>query len=102
MCIRWTRNDRYATCKQTKKEGFWVRSVDIKFPEFSESTANDVLIADLRNISEVSKALYAPNQTSIFDKVGSFDEVYMLAAQMGALCMYLQEIMMLILYTIQL
>jgi len=66
-----------------KKEGFWVRSVDIKVPEFSESTANDVLIADLRNISEVSKALYAPNQTSIFDKVGSFDEVYMLAAQMG-------------------
>jgi nucleoside-diphosphate-sugar epimerase len=66
-----------------KKEGFWVRSVDIKFPEFSESNANDVLIADLRNISEVSKALYAPNQTGIFDKVGSFDEVYMLAAQMG-------------------
>ena len=31
--------------KSLKKEGFWVRGVDLKFPEFSETHADDFLIA---------------------------------------------------------
>ena len=69
--------------KRLKKEGYWVRSVDIKFPEYNTSEADHILIADLRNVFEVSKALFSPQQTQVFNKDKAFDEVYMLAAQMG-------------------
>lgn len=58
--------------KRLKKEGFWVRGVDLKFPEFSETAADDFVIADLRE---------AGNVRSIIDR--RFDEVYQLAADMG-------------------
>jgi nucleoside-diphosphate-sugar epimerase len=55
-----------------KEENFWVRGVDLKFPEFSETRADDFLIADLREPS---------NCRAILDR--RFDEVYQLAADMG-------------------
>lgn len=55
-----------------KADGFWVRGVDLKFPEFSETDADDFVIADLRKQDEVAR---------IFDR--KFDEVYQLAADMG-------------------
>jgi len=69
--------------KRLKKEGFWVRSVDIKEPEFSKSEADQSLILDLRSEFNMSRVLFSPNQLTISDKENSFDEVYMLAAQMG-------------------
>ena len=35
--------------KQLKLEGFWVRSVDLKYPEFSETVADDFIQGDLRD-----------------------------------------------------
>ena len=35
--------------KQLKKEGFWVRGVDIKTHEYAESQADDFVNGDLRN-----------------------------------------------------
>ena len=58
--------------KRLKKEGFWVRSVDLKYPEFSETEADDFVIADLRDQSTVKL---------IVDR--RFDEVYQLAADIG-------------------
>jgi nucleoside-diphosphate-sugar epimerase len=58
--------------KSLKEDGFWVRGVDLKFPDFSESAADDFVIGDLRNQTFVS---------SIIDR--KFDEVYQLAADMG-------------------
>lgn len=58
--------------KRLKSEGYWVRGVDLKFPEFSISAADDFIIADLRNVSSWEKSLDRP-----------FDEVYQLAADMG-------------------
>jgi len=60
--------------KRLKKEGFWVRGVDLKHPEFSESEANEFIIADLRN-----PYVYA----QVYDGAYPFDEVYQLAADMG-------------------
>jgi len=54
------------------KEGFWVRAVDVKLPEFSESRADDFIIGDLRDVN-VSKSALDTN----------FDEIYQLAADMG-------------------
>jgi GDP-D-mannose 3', 5'-epimerase len=59
-----------------KSEGYWVRGVDIKHPDFSDSTADDFVIADLRDPLKTSVIMYAPNQKP-------FDEVYQLAADMG-------------------
>ncbi len=63
-----------------KREGFWVRSVDLKYPEFSTSDADDFVIGDLRDPELVKRVLLAPNQ-----QVGQagFDEIYQLAADMG-------------------
>jgi nucleoside-diphosphate-sugar epimerase len=59
-----------------KSEGYWVRGVDIKLPDFSDSTADDFVIADLRDSLKTSVVMYAPHQEP-------FDEVYQLAADMG-------------------
>ena len=55
-----------------KKEGFWVRGVDLKYPEFSESSADDFVIGDLRDPIICRNVVDRP-----------FDEVYQLAADMG-------------------
>ncbi len=58
--------------KELKQQGFWVRGVDLKYPEFSETAADDFIIADLRDASTCRAAV---------DR--RFDEVYQLAADMG-------------------
>ncbi|NHZ86240.1 MAG: NAD-dependent epimerase/dehydratase family protein [Planctomycetia bacterium] len=55
-----------------KKEGFWVRGVDLKYPEFASTAADDFVIGDLRDQTVVQNILDRP-----------FDEVYQLAADMG-------------------
>jgi GDP-D-mannose 3',5'-epimerase len=57
-----------------KTEGYFVRAVDLKTPEFSNSTADEFVLGDLRNVNFVSDALH-------FSK--SFDEIYQFAADMG-------------------
>jgi len=69
--------------KKLKSEGFWVRGVDLKYPEFEKTAADDFIIGDLRDPQIVSKIMFAPNQRSLDDKENSFDEVYQLAADMG-------------------
>ncbi len=58
--------------KRLKREGFWVRGIDIKFPQFAETQADDFLQADLRDPQVCAMAV---------DR--RFDEVYQLAADMG-------------------
>lgn len=58
--------------KRLKREDFWVRGVDLKYPEFAETQANDFVIGDLRD-PQLCK--------SVVDQ--QFDEVYQLAADMG-------------------
>lgn len=60
-----------------KAEGYWVRVVDLKYPEFSESDANEFHIGDLRSPQIVDQALQLPTNNQ------NFDEVYQFAADMG-------------------
>ncbi len=69
--------------KRLKKEGYWVRGVDLKFPEFSQTEADDFIVGDLRDPMLVSRIMIAPWQTSLTDKENSFDIVFQLAADMG-------------------
>jgi nucleoside-diphosphate-sugar epimerase len=60
-----------------RNEGYWVRGVDLKIPEFSKSAADEFIIADLRE-SRVFEDLF---QLPVPD--AHFDEVYQFAADMG-------------------
>ena len=64
--------------KRLKSEGYWVRGVDLKLPEFCETHADDFVIADLRESHAVSTVMHL---NSAWEK--GFDEVYQLAADMG-------------------
>jgi nucleoside-diphosphate-sugar epimerase len=79
--------------KRLKSEGFWVRGVDLKRPEFEETAADDFLLYDLRDPKNVEAAMrlegynghplpckYLPYP---FSEKLQFDEVYQLAADMG-------------------
>ena len=58
--------------KKLKSQGHWVRAVDIKYPEFSETAADDFIGGDLRDPGLVNLVLQ-----------GGIEEVYQLAADMG-------------------
>ncbi|HET7098872.1 MAG TPA: NAD-dependent epimerase/dehydratase family protein [Patescibacteria group bacterium] len=58
--------------KFLKDRGYWVRGVDIRYPEYGPIVADDFIKGDLRDINIVKQALDIP-----------FDEVYQLAADMG-------------------
>ena len=58
-----------------KRIGYFVRGVDLKYPEFSETEADEFVISDLRIFNSARL---------VFDNLdGHFDEVYQLAADMG-------------------
>jgi len=69
--------------KRLKKEGYWVRGVDLKRPEYSQSEADHFVVGDLRNPEVVSRVIFAPNQSDIYSGHGSFDLVIQMAADMG-------------------
>ena len=43
--------------KRLRSEGYWVRGVDLKYPEFSETEANEFVQGDLRDVAFVRKCL---------------------------------------------
>ena len=58
--------------KRLKKEGYWVRGVDLKEPEYSKTDADDFVLGDLRDVQVVDRVIEQ-----------GVDEVYQLAADMG-------------------
>ena len=60
-----------------KREGYWVRGVDLKRPEFSSTAADDFQLLDLREPGGCDSAIALER--------GRFDEVYQLAADMGGM-----------------
>jgi nucleoside-diphosphate-sugar epimerase len=60
-----------------KSEGYWVRGIDLKEPEFSTTTADEFIIRDLRNQQAVRESL------SLGAPEYAFDEIYQFAADMG-------------------
>ena len=58
--------------KRLKSEGYWVRGVDLKYPDFSDTVADDFVIGNLTDPKVVS---------DVIDR--DFDELYQFAADMG-------------------
>jgi len=75
--------------KRLRSEGYWVRGVDLKHPEYCASHANEFIVGDLRDTRFVSRCVrftgYLGNfYRDIVDKFAEpFDEIYQFAADMG-------------------
>jgi GDP-D-mannose 3', 5'-epimerase len=63
--------------RRLKAEGYWVRGVDLREPEFSVSAADEFAVLDLREARGAEEAVELGS--------GRFDEVYQLAADMGGM-----------------
>jgi len=63
--------------KRLKQEGYWVRGVDIKLPEFAPTAADEFRLLDLREQEQAEASIDLGN--------GRPDEVYQLAADMGGM-----------------
>ena len=66
--------------RRLKAEGYWVRGVDIKRPEFAPSVADEFALLDLRDDAQCAQALTLDRGLD-----SGFDEVYQLAADMGGM-----------------
>ncbi len=75
--------------KRLKSDGYWVRGVDLKAPEFSETEANEFVYGDLRDVNFVKRVLEYKGDTGNFYNsvpyryIHAFDEIYQFAADMG-------------------
>ena len=75
--------------KRLRSEGYWVRGVDLKYPEFSETEANEFIQGDLRDANFVSRVIqFKGYEGNFFNEVPyrliePFDEIYQFAADMG-------------------
>jgi len=71
--------------KRLRKEGYWVRGVDIKHTEFSMTEAHDFIDGDLRDVDLVHKVveLHRWDEEKQKNVSYTFDEIYQFAADMG-------------------
>ena len=75
--------------KRLRQEGYWVRGVDLKRPEFCASHANEFVVGDLRNTNFVARCIrYAGEMGNFYAQIVDkflepFDEIYQFAADMG-------------------
>ena len=75
--------------KRLRDDGYWVRGVDLKAPEFSETEANEFVYGDLRDVNFVRRVLhYKGEQGNFYNEIPykmiePFDEIYQFAADMG-------------------
>ena len=53
--------------KRLRSEGYWVRGVDQKYPDFSESEAHDFVKGDLRDVPLVKEIIAVDGQP--FDEI---------------------------------
>jgi len=58
-----------------KEEGYFVRGVDLKYPDFSDTTADEFIIHDLTHLQKFEDIFIYNDST--------FDEIYQYAADMG-------------------
>lgn len=75
--------------RRLRSEGYWVRGVDLKNPEFSKTEAHEFIQGDLRDMSFVERVIqFKGYQGNFYHNVPSrylqpFDEIYQFAADMG-------------------
>ena len=52
--------------KRLRSEGYWVRGVDLKYPEYGDSEANEFVQGDLRDVDFVSRVIQYKGEAGNF------------------------------------
>ena len=52
--------------KRLKKEGYWVRGVDLKYPDFSDTAANEFITGDLTDRDFMRRVIHFRGETGNF------------------------------------
>ena len=75
--------------KRLRKEGYWVRGVDLKYPEYGDTEANEFVQGDLRDPDFVRRVIEYKGESGNFYSsvpyrlIEPFNEIYQFAADMG-------------------
>ena len=75
--------------KRLRSEGYWVRGVDVKYPEYSKTLANEFIVGNLTDFDLVTRVIEYKGEAGNFHNlvpekyVEPFDEIYQYAADMG-------------------
>jgi nucleoside-diphosphate-sugar epimerase len=75
--------------KRLKSEGYWVRGVDVKVPEYSKTLADEFVLGNLTDQVLVEKIVQFKGYNTNFHNfvperyIQTFDEIYQFAADMG-------------------
>ena len=75
--------------KRLRSEGYWVRGVDLHYPEFSSTQAHEFVTGDLRDVDFVRKVLEFKGEQGNYHHsvpyqyILPFHEIYQFAADMG-------------------
>jgi len=75
--------------KKLKSKGYWVRGVDVKYPEHSKTVADEFILGNLTDQHLVEKIVKFGGYRNNFYKffpikyIQPFDEIYQFAADMG-------------------
>tara|TARA_B100000925_G_scaffold20333_1_gene13906 strand:+ start:552 stop:1649 length:1098 start_codon:yes stop_codon:yes gene_type:complete len=75
--------------ERLRAEGYWVRGVDLKHPEFGETEAHEFIVGDLRDFKFVERVIQFAGFNGNFyaevpyQYIEPFDEIYQFAADMG-------------------
>jgi len=75
--------------KRLRAEGYWVRGVDLKYPEYGDTEANEFVQGDLRDPDFTRRVIeYKGEQGNFYQSVPyqyiePFNEIYQFAADMG-------------------
>ena len=75
--------------RRLKSEGYWVRGVDIKRPEYSPTLADEFILGDLTDINLMKRVVrFSGYQGNFYANIAEkyiepFDEIYQFAADMG-------------------
>ena len=75
--------------KRLRSEGYWVRGVDLKQPEYAPTQANEFITGDLTSADLVRRCIEFKGEAGNFynsvpdQYIDTFDEIYQYAADMG-------------------
>ena len=75
--------------KRLRADGYWVRGVDLKYPEFTSTQAHEFVTGDLRDVDFVRRVIqFKGDQGNYHNEVPyryiqPFHEIYQFAADMG-------------------
>ena len=75
--------------KRLKKDGYWVRGVDLKYPDFSMTEADEFITRDLRDPDAMRRVIrYGGERGTFYSQIVDkflepFDEISQVAADMG-------------------